>query len=300
MIIIWQVLSLICMLTFATQNLVVKALTRNGVRVKFILWALVAVAVPFLLVAYLLSAPHQFLPGFGTALFFAVLGNILGFYGYVRAIRLADVSLVMPLLSLTPFFMLLTSWVMLAEFPDLFGLLGILGVVGGTYLLTRKPGSSGLEPFYALWKNPGCRWALLTSFVWSIQANIDKFGVAYSNPIGYTFWFHILFSVLLLPFIFIGEFKLLEVDQLRVKGNLNFFSKIMGGLILVGSLQALMTIVQMIAIMETQVSYVIAIKRSGMLFVVLFGGIFFDEKYTLRRFLAAVVVFAGLLGILLR
>ncbi len=300
MVIIWQVLSLICMVSFATQNLIVKGLTQQGVRSKFILWALVAAAVPFLLAAYLFSGPHQFLPGFNTVLFFAVLGNILGFYGYIRAIHLADVSLVMPLLSLTPFFMLLTSWIMLAEFPDLSGLVGILAVVIGTYLLTRKPGSSGLKPLAALWENHGCRWALLTAFVWSIQANIDKFGVALSNPIGYTFWFHILFSVLLLPFIFIGEFKLLETGQFRVKGNLNFFTGVMGGLVLVGTLQALMTIVQMMAIMETQVSYVIAIKRSGMIFVVLLGGIFFNEKYTVRRFLAALVVFSGLLAILLR
>ncbi len=294
----WRALSLICMLSFSFQNILVKALTRRGVRVKFIFWFLVAAAVPFLLVAYIYSAPHRFLPGFVIALFFAVLGNMLGYYGYLKAISLADVSLVMPLISLTPFFMLLTSWVMLSELPDLPGLIGIVGVVSGTYLLTRKPGSGWLQPFYALWRNPGCRWALFTSLIWSVQANIDKIAVEASTPVGYTLWFHILFSLLLLPFFFFGEFKLYE-QQKYFSFNSKFVTVIIFGLIVVGGLQALMTVVQMGAIIQIQVSYVIAIKRAGMLLVVFAGGLLFEEKYLLRRLFAATVVLMGLLAILL-
>jgi len=256
---------------------------------------MMAGAVPFLFFFSRMTAPHSFESHFPLVLFLAVAGNLLGFYGYVRAIELTDVSLAMPLISLTPFFMILTSWLMLAELPDLQGLIGIVAVVIGTYFLSRKPGMSGLRPLYALLEDRGCRYALMTALVWSVQANIDKFAVRATDPVVYSFWFHVLFALLLLPFVLYRRPRLRETTAKTAVWKWIIF-----GILAVGFLEALLSGAQMMAITDVQVSYVIAVKRAGMLFSVLGGGLIFAEEDLKRRFLSATIVFVGLLSIVLR
>ena len=288
------------MLAFAGQNLAIKAISRKNTSKILIFWLMMAGAVPVLLFFLLIFSPHRYEPGFVPILLLAVGGNLVAFYGYIRSIQLTDVSLVSPLLSLTPFFMLLTSWLILAELPDLPGLLGIIGVVLGTYLLTTRPGARGLQPLLKLWDDSGCRWALVTSLIWSIQANIDRLGVEAATPISYSFWFHTLFAVILTPFLYFFREEIFS-SEFRTSGYTSGFVRQFVYILLgVGVTQALMSGSQMVAITGTQVSYVIALKRSAMLLTVLGGGIIFSEKYTTRRFIAGLIVLGGLLGIIFR
>ncbi|MFB6344873.1 MAG: EamA family transporter [bacterium] len=301
---IWQVFATLCSVSYAFQNLAVKGLNRRRVSSINVLWYMFAAAVPILLVFYRTLAVPGIEPLFPVYLGLGVTINIFSFYGYVRAIELTDVSLVSPLLSLSPLFMLFTSWVMLDELPDLMGLLGVLAIVVGTYFLSRTKGGSGLEPFRRLLQDPGVIWALVVSMVWSITANIDKLAVRTSTPITYAFWFHALFAILFTPIflvlrdnkIFTGE----NADKSSFKGFIPPIYLVGGGLLAVGVLQAVMSATQMIAVIRTKVTYVIAIKRAGMLISVLGGGFLFKERNTGRRFFAATLVFVGLIGIMFR
>ncbi len=298
----WQLLAIICSFSYALQNLFIKGLTRRRINSLFLLWLLMGLAVPVLLVFTYFTPPPTYENHFPLVLFIAVFGNLFGFYGYVRALELSDVSLVMPLISLTPFFMILTSWLILSELPDLQGLVGILGVVAGTYLLTRSSEMSGFRPFLALFEDPGCRWALFVSFIWSIQANIDKLAARAARPLIYSFWFHVLFTLLLLPLVLFRRGKLMKEKpgDTHISGSSPWPGYIFGGIIAAGTLEAVLSGTQMLAITEIQVSYVVAIKRAGMLVSVLGGGLLFEEEDLPRRFLAASVVFLGLLAIILR
>ena len=53
---------------------------------------------------------------------------------YFKAIKRSEISITLPLITLTPLFMLITSPIMIGEFPSLLGLFGILIIVVGTYI----------------------------------------------------------------------------------------------------------------------------------------------------------------------
>lgn len=290
----WQTLAGTCALAFALQNVLIRALGERKVPRAWILWCMFAVAVAPLMIVYLMTKPHGYLPSFPGWLAISLLGNLFAFYGYVRALEASEVSLVSPLFSLSPLFMLLTSWLILSEFPDLPGLVGVVVIVAGTYGLASDPGQAWLDPFRRLWRDPGCRWALGMAFVWSVTANVDKLAVRASSPLAYTFWFHVGLTLLLL------------VILSRSFGSLSGRSESSGvwypvlGLIGVGLFQAFMAATQMSAIIMTDVTYVIAVKRSGMLVSVLLGGLLLGEEHLLRRLLASLVVLAGLLAVMFR
>lgn len=292
----WRLGAFICSFSYGLQMILIKVLSQRGYQTVKILWYTMAGSVPLLFLFLKMTSPHTIQSSFSFVLVFAVGGNLLGFYGFVRAIELSDVSLVSPLLSLSPLFMLLTSWLMLSEFPNVWGLIGILAVSIGTYLLAKDPGMSGFEPVRRLWRDHGVRWALLVSFVWSITSNIDKLAVQRATPISYSFWFHVTFSVVFLPLY-------LYFSSRKGEGSGEIpFSRaglwIVIGLLTSGFLQAVLSGSQMYAIMQTDVAYIIALKRAGMLISVLGGGLLLGEHNFRQRLLASLVVFIGLCGII--
>ena len=89
------------------------------------------------------------------------VGGIFGavtFFFYGRALREGDLSLTLPMLAFTPLFLLVTSPLTLGEFPGTGGLIGVCGVVAGSYVLNLRERRSGFwGPVRALWSNAGSR-----------------------------------------------------------------------------------------------------------------------------------------------
>ncbi|MEG4445922.1 EamA family transporter [Microcoleus sp. AT9_B5] len=206
---------------------------------------------------------------------------------YIKAIKLSDLSLTLPLVALTPLFMLVTSPLIVGEYPNFFDCIGILLIVSGSYLLNIKEKSKGyLAPFKALLDEPGPKLMLIVAFLWSITSNFDKIGVKNSYPI---FWLFSLFgtmTVLLLPVLLHktpnpGQ-KILK--QLPMLAAMGFFN-------------AIGVIFQMQALTLTLVVQVIAIKRTSVLMGVLFGHFIFKEKDIQQRLLWAGIMILGVLFI---
>ncbi|MEG4166063.1 MULTISPECIES: EamA family transporter [unclassified Microcoleus] len=206
---------------------------------------------------------------------------------YIKAIKLSDLSLTLPLVALTPLFMLVTSPLIVGEYPQLFDYIGILLIVGGSYLLNIKEKSKGyLAPFKALLNEPGPKLMLIVALLWSIASNFDKIGVTNSSPI---FWVFSLFgtiSVLLLPVLLhktpnSGRKILKQLPMLAAMGSFN----------------AIGVLFQMQALTLTLVVQVIAIKRTSVLMGVLFGHFIFKEKDIQQRLLGAGIMILGVLFI---
>jgi drug/metabolite transporter (DMT)-like permease len=202
---------------------------------------------------------------------------------YIKAIKVSDLSLTVPLVALTPLFMLLTSPLIVGEYPKFFDYIGILLIVAGSYLLNIKQKSQGyLAPFKALLKEPGPKFMLIVAFLWSITSNFDKIGVQNSSPI---FWLFSLFgtmSILLLPILLHKtpnpSRKIL--NQLPMLAAMGFFN-------------AVGVLCQMQALTLTLVVQVIAIKRTSVLMGVLFGHFIFKEKDIQQRLLGATIIILG-------
>ncbi|MEG4988692.1 EamA family transporter [Microcoleus sp. BR0-C5] len=208
---------------------------------------------------------------------------------YIKAIKVSDLSLTLPLVALTPLFMLVTSPLIVGEYPNFFDYIGILLIVAGSYLLNIKEKSKGyLAPFTALLNEPGPKLMLIVALLWSIASNFDKIGVTNSSPI---FWLFSLFgtiSVLLLPVLLHktpnpGRKILKQLPMLAAMGSLN----------------AMGVLFQMQALTLTLVVQVIAVKRTSVLMGVLFGHFIFKEKDIQERFLGAAIMMGGVLFITL-
>ena len=208
---------------------------------------------------------------------------------YIKAIKLSDLSLAVPLVALTPLFMLLTSPLIVGEYPNFFDGIGVFLIVMGSYLLNIKEKSQGyLAPFKALLHQPGSKLMLLVAFLWSITTNFDKIGVQNSSPIFWVFALLTTMSVLLLP-------VLLHKTSNPKRQIIRYLPMLMA----TGFFNALGVICQMQALTMTLVVQVIALKRTSVLMGVLFGHFIFKEKDIQERFLGASIMMGGVVFITL-
>lgn len=231
----------------------------------------------------------KFSAEFFVSLTISGFANITAAILYHRAIAKGDISLVVPMLSFTPFFLLLTSPILIGEFPDTSGLIGILLIVIGSYLLNAKFDAQNIfAPFKALLKHKGTRYMLIVSFVWSLSANFDKRAINVSSV-----WQHIFFINL---FVCTGT-----TIFLLLKRKLNFTDIKLErkNLTAVGLLTSCGFFLHMTALSLTLVAYVIALKRTAGMISVLLGYFFLDEKNIRSRLLGAAIMFIGVLLIIL-
>ncbi len=223
-------------------------------------------------------------PSFWWAL--AVSGgiNAVAAVMIVRAVYVSDLSLVSPLKALTPVFMLLTGPLILRELPGPIGAAGVLAVGCGGWLLART-GPGLLEPFRALARDRGVRLMTGVAALFAVSATVDKVGVLASSPLTWAVALKATVALLVLP---------LAIRRGGLGGG-RPLTLLAGGAASAASVAA-----QMTALPLTFAAYVIAAKRSSILFAVLFGAIFFGERATLRRLAGAAIMLTGLVLLTLR
>src|SRR5699024_11133009 len=100
------------------------------------------------LVQSLLLFPIVFYLGFESmsarfllVLFISTVLQLWTLLLYFKAIKRSQISVSVPLITLTPLFMLLTSPLMIGQFPNALGIVGIVLIVAGTYIsnLSKDP-----------------------------------------------------------------------------------------------------------------------------------------------------------------
>ena len=242
-------------------------------------------ALPFLALGFLffnipkVSGMFYLVTLINIALFF--LAQIL----MIKSLKMSNLSVSIPMLSFTPVFLLLTSYLMLNEFPTLAGLLGVLLVVLGSYVLNIHEAKQGyLEPIKPIFKNKGIFYMVIVAFLYSLCANLGKIGVNLSNPAYYMFMFYFIYSILL----FIVFFKNIKSNITVLRKNLNYFA--LGGLSTAAS-EILIGITYKYSI----VPYIISLKRTSILFAVLIGICLFKDKNIEQAIIGSAIMLIGVL-----
>ena len=222
-------------------------------------------------------------PNFWMALTISGSLNVVAYTLYVKAIRLADLSLISPLSTLTPLFLLITSPLIVKEVPTIWDAVGVFLIVIGSYVLNLNASASGFfGPLRSIFRNKGTRMMVVVAFIWSITSTFDKVGVINSSPI---FWAIILFGSIalgILPLIILKSKN--PIQGIRSHWRLLLAAGLANG-IGVGC--------QMVAVGMVAVTQVIAVKRMSGLVSVVFGHFLFGEKGIRERLLGASIMVTG-------
>lgn len=227
----------------------------------------------------------------------SALLNVSAAWLYYRALSISDLSLSMPMISFTPIFLIGTSFFMLNELPSLSGILGIVLIVAGSYILYTKNGRRGIAaPFHEIFHNRGALMILAVAGIFSIAANVDKIVILNSDTT-----FGVSLTLLLAGTIFslaLAPAALRAGHTVFRNGVGTPFLRYGVGLIL-GLVLTLGVITINSALLIQIVPYVISLKRTSILFTVLVGWLIFGETEIRRRFTGAAVMFAGICCIIL-
>ncbi len=227
---------------------------------------------------------------FWKATAMSIIINIPASILYYRAIKESSLSLALPIVTLSPVFLLATSPLINHEIPSVLGVIGVMVSVIGTYLLSLSERHEGgfFAPFTVLWKNRGMRLMLVVAFLWSISAPYDRIAVTHVDP----FFYNAVKETALAAVFFLG---------VAARGSVRDLSRAKAVKMLapVGLLSGISITFQMIAFSMTLVPYAVSVKRASALFGILWGKLFFHEANIKERLLGALVILAGAVLILL-
>lgn len=283
---LWFILALAGAIFTAGVYAVQKKLLRNASEyaVPFLTYFISSIVL--LAIAFSAGIP-EIKSGFIYSLAVSLVLNCVGVFLYLKAFKITDISLAVPILSFTPLLSILTSYIMLGERTNLLGILGILLVVLGVYLLNFKKSRDIFQPFKEFFRNKGLRYMFIVAFIFAVCVNVDKMILLKSD---------VFFGWGISQFLMSMVFLLIVLSR---KENLGRIVKNNLPLILLGGIFATLdTLFFGIAFKMQIVPYVIAIKRTSILFTVIYGGMFLREKDILKRLLAAAIMVMGLLTII--
>ena len=287
----WFYLAIICALSLALADAYTKKyfLNNHGIDILLVRFSLPGIVLlPFTLSFSIADLPSAF---FHHMLLLVPL-EITAMWLYVVAIRDAPLHLTLPYLAFTPVFNILTGYLVLGEVISLKGCAGILLIVIGGYLLNldqlKKVDSHIFSPFTAIYKLKGSRLMLIAAAIYSLTSVIGKRAMSDLPPEIFGSYYYIIVGMTLLLAVLITQPKRLQLITKQPKRNM-----------VVGGLMAIMAITHFLAIAQVEVAYMIAVKRTSLIFGMLLGAWMFKDMITRQHMLAGILMITGVFFILI-
>ena len=276
----WFYLSLLSAWAHANSDaLCKKALRESGV--PTVAWVYQGYAALFLLPTLIFTGSPELDKTFFFAILLLLPMDITALILYQRAIKVSPLSLTLPFLSITPVFLLLTSFLMLGERPDKSGALGVVLVATGIYLLNMHTTKEGLlAPFRAVLKEEGSLIMIIVAFIYSVTSNLGKLAIQHSSPFFFAATYPAMLAIVLLPITALNY-------------GLSSFVSRPALFSLIGLFNALNIVAHCHAIKLVEVPYMISIKRTSLLIGVFYGWVFFGETHLGERLLGCAVMLLG-------
>lgn len=221
------------------------------------------------------------LPGSVVAIL-AIVGAIM----FIKAVQMSALSLVIPMLSFTPVFAVLSSVLVLGELPTPRQILGIGVIVSGAFTL----GWAGKEVGSQGFREPGIWLMIAVALCWASTLTFEKLALRHAMVPIHALSISVLMGILMFIILML-QGSLSELKEIVHYKKLYLWAIISS---------SLATGTQLIAITVVQVGVVEAIKRSiGLALSVLSGWLFFKEPPTLVKQLAIAWMGVGVLILVL-
>ncbi len=278
----WVALALGAAFLSAAEDGVAKATVRAA-SPWIVAWAPFLFGAPFLLIL-LPGADRGLLDGaFYAATAASLPLEIVAVFLYIHAIQRSPLSLTIPFLSLTPVFTMPISYVLIGEVPGLLGAAGVVLVAIGAYTLNihaRHTGWTG--PIRAIAREPGSWMMVGVALIYAVTSALGKIAVLHSSPV----FFGAVYSLLLA----------VTVGAVAARFSPGIWGTVrihVRPLVIIGALYGAMAVCHFKAIELAPVAYMIALKRTSILFAVILGRVFFRERALRQRLLGALLMLAG-------
>jgi len=247
-------------------------------------------------VSYFVFGMPDIKEGFWTAVSITGILNAVTLPVMLKAYEIGEFSSVYSMILMSPVFLLLTSFLFLGEVPTALGVLGVALTASGLMVISR---SKGIGEKSANFKN-GNILGLFVAAIWSVSVNFDKLSAKYSNVFfapAVTFAYIALISAVYLLWKYKSLFiEIPDGKILKESGLLNI--RRVSIILLLGFLMVISQYFHNAALLAGPASYTIAVKRTGILWGVIWGWMFFRENNISRKFLGALTAVAGVLAIL--
>jgi drug/metabolite transporter (DMT)-like permease len=213
--------------------------------------------------------------------------ELLAMWLYMQAIRGSPLSLTLPYLAFTPIFNTLTGYVLLGETVTWTGFSGIVLVVFGAWLLNLEAANNGLglnvlAPFRAITRERGSRLMLIVAAIYSLTSVTSKGALLHVNP---AFFGPFYFAVLAIASALV--FASRDVSSWRAMAKNPWVH------LAIGAFMAGMVVTHFYAIAHIEVAYMVAVKRTSLLFGMLYGAWLFKETGLKKNFAAGVMMVLG-------
>jgi drug/metabolite transporter (DMT)-like permease len=213
--------------------------------------------------------------------------ELMAMWLYMQAIRSSPLSLTLPYLAFTPALNTLTGYIVLGETVTLTGFSGILLIVSGAWLLNLQATQNGsslniLAPFLAITRERGSRLMLMVAALYSLTSVTTKGALLHATPAFFgPFYFVVMGAASLLLF------ASRDVSTWRALGRHPWAH------LAIGVCMSIMVVTHFYAIEHIEVAYMIAVKRTSLLFGMLYGAWLFKETGLLKNLFAGMLMVLG-------
>lgn len=284
----WIIYSLLTALSLATSD----ALTKKALVSRdeyFVAWTRLLFALPALLVSLIFIEIPSLDRTFWLATLSALPLEITAIVLYTRALKVSPISLTMPFLALTPLFLIVTSYVILGEGVSFSGGIGILCMAIGSYTLNiHKIKQALMEPLKAILREKGSVMMIIVAFIFSITSALGKMAIEHSSPIFFGSFYFILITLLFTP-----------IALRKSRDKFSIAKKDIVILSSIGITYSMMIIFHMTAMSISNVAYMISIKRTSLLFSILYGYLLFREEKIGEKAVGGTIMLVGFVLIIL-
>ena len=296
----WFALSILALFMLSGRRTAEKK-AAVGVDSMAMAWLQQAVALPLIVVSLFFARfywPSELPVFFWELMAVYVALQAVYLYCYYRAISIADISFVAPLMTLFSAGNMIGAYIILGQVPSLSGVIGAAFIIAGAWIISRakRQGNKASVAAHKL----ALILVVIAIVVCSIFSNLEVKMLRMSNPTSYNFYT----SLLTVPFVILVTILILRTRRQDGKVYWGTVNKSVRSNALPLLIVGVTYTVNMLATYQAKViapnqAYVGVIKAASVLPVVILGVLFFKEKVSQRQWLGIGCMLIGLVLIAL-
>jgi uncharacterized membrane protein len=291
----WFALSVIALLMLSGRRTAEKK-AAGGIDSMAMAWLQQAVALPLIIASLFLAKfyfPSELPVFFWQLLVIYIALQAIYLYCYYRAISIADISYVAPLMTLFLVGNMIGAYFILGQVPSVSGIAGSAFILAGAWVIatakqhSNKASATAHKKAFIL--------VLVAILVCSIFSNLEVKMLRMSNPTSYNFYT----SLLTVPFVILITVLFLKSQRKNTKHYWKTVNTSVKNNLWPFAIVGVTYTINMLATYQAKIiapnqAYVASIKAASVLPVVILGMLFFKEKVSRKQWMGIGSMLIGL------